>query len=57
MRRTTTVASASAAVLCLGVLLTGCADAAGSGYAAVGAAGPSDDTAATKPAPHRAASS
>ncbi|PNE36318.1 hypothetical protein [Streptomyces noursei] len=51
MRRTTTVASASAAVLCLGVLLTGCADAAGSGYAAVGAAGPSDGTAATKPAP------
>ncbi|MGG2461658.1 hypothetical protein ACO0M4_17870 [Streptomyces sp. RGM 3693] len=54
MRRTTPVAhvaSASAAVLCLGVLLTGCGSAAGSGYAAVGAAGPSDGTAPTKPAP------
>ncbi|MGY4989136.1 hypothetical protein [Streptomyces nigrescens] len=42
MRRTTTVASASAAVLCLGVLLTGCGSAAGTGHAAVGAAGPAD---------------
>ncbi|MFF2805784.1 hypothetical protein ACFVT2_01135 [Streptomyces sp. NPDC058000] len=54
MRRTTPVAhvaAASAAVLCLGVLLTGCGSAAGTGYAAVGAAGPSDGTAPTKPAP------
>ncbi|MEU8780735.1 hypothetical protein [Streptomyces sp. NPDC048637] len=42
MRRTTTVASASAAVLCLGVLLTGCGSAADTGHAAVGAAGPAD---------------
>ncbi|WP_432000337.1 hypothetical protein [Streptomyces sioyaensis] len=41
MRRTTT-ARASAAVLCLGVLLTGCGNAAEPGYAAVGAAGPAD---------------
>ncbi|GGV00326.1 hypothetical protein GCM10010211_79590 [Streptomyces albospinus] len=53
MRRTTTVASASAAVLCLGVLLTGCGGAAGSGYAAVGAQGPSDGPAPNKPVPPR----
>ncbi|MEW1655896.1 hypothetical protein [Streptomyces sp. NPDC093707] len=47
-RRTTPVASASAIVLCLGVLLTGCG-AAGSGYAAVGPAGPLDGTARTTP--------
>jgi len=41
MRRTT-AARASAAVLCLGVLLTGCGSAAEQGYAAVGAAGPAD---------------
>ncbi|MEU5542725.1 hypothetical protein AB0G85_10135 [Streptomyces sioyaensis] len=41
MRRTT-AARASAAVLCLGVLLTGCGNAAEQGYAAVGAAGPAD---------------
>ncbi|MFI0906599.1 hypothetical protein ACH4TE_24190 [Streptomyces sioyaensis] len=41
MRRTT-AARASAAVLCLGVLLAGCGSAAGQGYAAVGAAGPAD---------------
>ncbi|WP_438486907.1 hypothetical protein [Streptomyces sp. S186] len=51
MRRTTTAVSASAAALFLGVLLTGCGDAPRSGYAAVGAADPSDGTAATKPAP------
>ncbi|MFE3776142.1 hypothetical protein [Streptomyces sp. NPDC059122] len=54
MRRTTSaahVAAASAAALCLGALLTGCGTAAGTGYAAVGAAGPSDGTARTKPAP------
>ncbi|MGV4930118.1 hypothetical protein K2224_07345 [Streptomyces sp. BHT-5-2] len=50
MRRTTTALSASAAVLCLGVLLTGCGDASRSGYAAVGAAGPSDGTAPTRSA-------
>ncbi|MFB7633608.1 hypothetical protein ACFC0M_22075 [Streptomyces sp. NPDC056149] len=48
-RRTTTVASASAAVCCLGILLTGCGSAAGSGYAAIGAAGPSDGVAPTRP--------
>ncbi|MFE6691464.1 hypothetical protein ACFVFQ_33960 [Streptomyces sp. NPDC057743] len=49
-RRTMTVASASAAVCCLGALLTGCGSAAGSGYAAVGAAGPSDGAAPTRAA-------
>ncbi|WP_052230023.1 hypothetical protein [Streptomyces sp. CT34] len=52
MRRTT-AASASAAVLCLGVLLTGCAGAAGSGYAAVGAQGPADGSAPNRPVPPR----
>ncbi|MGW8556282.1 hypothetical protein [Streptomyces tubercidicus] len=42
MRRTTTVAAASAAALCLGALLTGCGSATGTGHAAVGAAGPAD---------------
>lgn len=51
MRRTTTVASASAALLCLGVLLTGCGSAAEEGYAAVGAAGPADERAPTKAVP------
>ncbi|MFH8567459.1 hypothetical protein [Streptomyces sp. NPDC017993] len=51
MRRTTTVASASAALLCLGVLLTGCGSAAEEGYAAVGAAGPADGRAPTKAVP------
>lgn len=51
MRRTTTVASASAALLCLGVLLTGCGSAAEEGYAAVGAAGPADGRAPTKAGP------
>ncbi|MCK7626822.1 hypothetical protein MUU72_27610, partial [Streptomyces sp. RS10V-4] len=49
MRPTTTVAAASAAVLCLGALLTGCGSAAGSPYAAVGAAGPADRTAPVPP--------
>ncbi|MFI6765519.1 hypothetical protein [Streptomyces sp. NPDC050355] len=54
MRRTTTTyASASAAVLCLGVLLTGCAGAAEEGYAAVGAAGPADGHAPVRPVPPR----
>ncbi|GAA2685893.1 hypothetical protein [Streptomyces lunalinharesii] len=39
------VAAAAAAALCLGGVLTGCGSAAGSGYAAVGAAGPTDPTA------------
>ncbi|MFE0374223.1 hypothetical protein ACFW1M_01305 [Streptomyces inhibens] len=51
MRRTTTVASASAAVLCLGALLTGCGSAAETGYVAVGAAGPADRRAPTKAVP------
>ncbi|MFJ5803039.1 hypothetical protein [Streptomyces decoyicus] len=51
MRRTTTVASASAAVLCLGALLTGCGSAAGQGYVAVGAAGPADGQAPTRAVP------
>ncbi|MFD0167404.1 hypothetical protein ACFVJH_25155 [Streptomyces decoyicus] len=51
MRRTTTVASASAAVLCLGVLLAGCGSAAGQGYVAVGAAGPADGRAPTRAVP------
>ncbi|WP_256338995.1 hypothetical protein [Streptomyces sp. 2224.1] len=51
MRRTTTVAAASAAVLCLGSLLTGCGSAADQGYAAVGAAGPSDDRAPSRAVP------
>ncbi|MEU9483027.1 hypothetical protein AB0D83_05060 [Streptomyces decoyicus] len=51
MRRTTTVASASAAVLCLGALLAGCGSAAGQGYVAVGAAGPSDGQAPTRAVP------
>ncbi|MFG2284912.1 hypothetical protein ACGFOU_02345 [Streptomyces sp. NPDC048595] len=54
MRRTTTTyASASAAVLCLGVLLTGCAGAAGEGHVAVGAAGPADGHAPVRPVPPR----
>ncbi|MER7989435.1 hypothetical protein ABTY53_28160 [Streptomyces noursei] len=56
MRRTTPVAyvaTASAAVFCLGGVLTGCGGAAGSGYAAVGAAGPADTSAPTRPAPPR----
>ncbi|MCF3148093.1 hypothetical protein IQ293_33320, partial [Streptomyces platensis] len=53
MRRTTTVASASAAVLCLGVLLAGCGSAAGAGHAAVGAAGPGDGRAPTQAVPPR----
>ncbi|MGX1755765.1 hypothetical protein ACWIG5_02410 [Streptomyces lydicus] len=51
MRRTTTVAAASAAVLCLGSLLTGCGSAADQGYAAVGAAGPADDRAPSRAVP------
>lgn len=51
MRRTTTVASASAAVLCLSVLLTGCGSAPDKGYIAVGAAGPGDSRAPTKAVP------
>ncbi|WP_244419674.1 hypothetical protein [Streptomyces hygroscopicus] len=51
MRRTTTVASASAAVLCLGALLAGCGSAAGEGYVAVGAAGPADGQAPTRAVP------
>ncbi|MFG2138900.1 hypothetical protein [Streptomyces sp. NPDC048650] len=51
MRRTTTVASASAAVVCLGVLLTGCGGAAHTGYVAVGAAGPADGRAPDKAVP------
>ncbi|MET7795918.1 hypothetical protein [Streptomyces decoyicus] len=51
MRRTTTVASASAAVLCLGALLAGCGSAAGQGYVAVGAAGPADGQAPTRAVP------
>ncbi|MGW7573120.1 hypothetical protein [Streptomyces sp. NPDC054765] len=51
MRRTTTVAAASAAVLCLGVLLTGCGSAADQGYVAVGAAGPGDGHAPTRAVP------
>ncbi|MEU9118340.1 hypothetical protein AB0C96_00505 [Streptomyces sp. NPDC048506] len=52
-RTTTTLGSASAAVLCLGVLLTGCGSAADEGYVAVGAAGPADGRAPTKPVPPR----
>ncbi|MEV0371153.1 hypothetical protein AB0I10_15195 [Streptomyces sp. NPDC050636] len=51
MRRTTTVASASAAVLCLSVLLAGCGSAPEKGYIAVGAAGPTDGRAPTKAVP------
>ncbi|MGW9426871.1 hypothetical protein ACWHA1_02825 [Streptomyces decoyicus] len=51
MRRTTTVASASAAVLCLGALLAGCGSAADQGYVAVGAAGPADGQAPTRAVP------
>ncbi|MEU9112936.1 hypothetical protein AB0D04_14395 [Streptomyces sp. NPDC048483] len=51
MRRTTTVASASAAMVCLGVLLTGCGSAAHKSYVAVGAAGPADGRAPTKAVP------
>ncbi|MGW1375686.1 hypothetical protein ACWD6P_15645 [Streptomyces sp. NPDC002446] len=54
MRRTTTTyASASAAALCLGVLLTGCGSAAEEGYVAVGAAGPADGHAPVRPVPPR----
>ncbi|MEU9498838.1 hypothetical protein [Streptomyces sp. NPDC048196] len=52
-RTTTTLASASAAVLCLGVLLTGCGDAADRGEVAVGAAGPGDGQAPQHPVPPR----
>ncbi|MFU9037798.1 MULTISPECIES: hypothetical protein [Streptomyces] len=52
-RTTTTFASASAAVLCLGVLLTGCGDAADRGQVAVGAAGPGDGQAPQHPVPPR----
>lgn len=52
MRRTT-AARASAAVLCLGVLLTGCGSAAGQGYAAVGAADPADGHPPATPVPPR----
>ncbi|MFE2226265.1 hypothetical protein [Streptomyces kronopolitis] len=52
MRRTT-AARASAAVLCLGVLLTGCGDAAGQGYAAVGAADPAGGHPPVSPVPPR----
>ncbi|MFG2826461.1 hypothetical protein ACGFWI_03120 [Streptomyces sp. NPDC048434] len=51
MRRTTTVAAASAAVLGLGVLLTGCGSSANQGYVAVGAAGPADDHAPARAVP------
>ncbi|AJT65583.1 hypothetical protein T261_3922 [Streptomyces lydicus] len=51
MRRTMTVASASAAMVCLGVLLTGCGSAAHEGYVAVGAAGPADGRAPAKAVP------
>ncbi|MER0481461.1 hypothetical protein ABR737_24510 [Streptomyces sp. Edi2] len=51
MRRTTTVAATSAAVLCLGSLLTGCGSAADQGYVAVGAAGPADDRAPSRAVP------
>jgi hypothetical protein len=54
MRRTTAVASASAAVLCLGaILFTGCGSTAGRSYLALGAAGPADSRAPTKPVPPR----
>lgn len=52
MRRTT-AARASAAVLCLGVLLTGCGTAAGQGYAAVGAADPAGGHPPATPVPPR----
>lgn len=52
-RTTTTLGSASAAVLCLGVLLTGCGSTADKGYVAVGAAGPADGRAPMKPVPPR----
>ncbi|BDH16152.1 hypothetical protein HOK021_73310 [Streptomyces hygroscopicus] len=45
------MASASAAVLCLGALLAGCGSAAGEGYVAVGAAGPADGQAPTRAVP------
>ncbi len=45
------MAAASAAVLCLGSLLTGCGSAADQGYAAVGAAGPFDDRAPSRAVP------
>ncbi|MFF4950509.1 hypothetical protein ACWC2K_13910 [Streptomyces chattanoogensis] len=51
MRRTRTVASAPAAMACLGVLLTGCGGAAHEGYVAVGAAGPADGRAPLKAVP------
>ncbi|MGX7759773.1 hypothetical protein ACWQ06_14095 [Streptomyces angustmyceticus] len=51
MRRTTTVAAASAAVLCLGSLLAGCGGAADEGYVAVGAAGPADGRAPSRGVP------
>ncbi|MFF4604043.1 hypothetical protein ACFY12_15125 [Streptomyces sp. NPDC001339] len=56
MRRrptTTTLGAASAALLCLGVLLTGCGSAAEKGYVALGAAGPGDEDAPTRPVPPR----
>ncbi|UQA94167.1 hypothetical protein [Streptomyces halobius] len=51
MRRTTAAASASAALLCLSVLLSGCGGTSEHGYVAVGAAGPSDGRAPTKAVP------
>ncbi|MYU56426.1 hypothetical protein GTY53_31765 [Streptomyces sp. SID7805] len=54
MRRTTAVASASAAVLCLGaILFTGSGSTAGRSYLALGAAGPTDSRAPTQPVPPR----
>ncbi|MFJ9408853.1 hypothetical protein [Streptomyces sp. NPDC101393] len=47
----TTVASTSAAVLCLGALLAGCGSTPETGYAAVGAAGPGDARAPKKAVP------
>ncbi|WP_328742533.1 hypothetical protein OG436_20795 [Streptomyces caniferus] len=51
MRRTTTVAAASAAVLCLGSLVAGCGSTADEGYVAVGAAGPADGRAPSRAVP------
>ncbi|MEW1749449.1 hypothetical protein [Streptomyces angustmyceticus] len=51
MRRTTTVAAACAAVLCLGSLLAGCGSADGEGYVAVGAAGPAGGRAPSRGVP------
>ncbi|ARF56526.1 hypothetical protein [Streptomyces gilvosporeus] len=53
MRRTTAVGRTSAAVACLGVLLTGCGSAPPKSYVALGAAGPADGRAPVKAAPPR----